>query len=159
MTVRTQVQSLEGATLSLSAGLPATYDTAGYTTVIVWTAIGQVESYGSHGLTSSVNTFTPVDTGVIAKTKGTKDYGNMSLVIGCVPGDTGQTLIATASESKARYSAKITYPLGDGESTAETHFLDVLVTKREFQDGSANDIRKISVDFAVCRKPVEVAAT
>lgn len=160
MTQRTDVQSLEGATLSLSAELPVTYDSAGYTdTGIDWTVIGQVENYGNHGMTANVPTFTPVDTGVVTKMKGSKDYGNMTLMIGNVPSDAGQILVATASESKNRYSAKIIYPLGDGEVTPETHYLDVLVTKREFQDGAVNDVRKLGVDLAICRKPVEVAAT
>jgi hypothetical protein len=157
---RINTQSLEGATLALSAELPATYDSAGYTdTGIDWTLVGKVSNFGEHGVTSQVNTFTPVDTGVVEKSKGSKDYGNMQLAIGYVPGDAGQALALAAAESKSRYSARITYPLGDGEVTAESHYLEVLVTKAVNTEGGANDTRMLNVECAICRKPVVVAAT
>lgn len=160
MTQRTNVQSMELAVLAISATLPATYDAGGYgATTITYTACGQIENFGSHGLTNSVNTFTPVDTGITFKTKGSKDYGKKTIVLGDVPVDAGQVILLAASESKARYSAKVTYPLGEGESTPEIHYLDVLITKYEHSDGAVNDIRKATVDLEICRKPVIVAAT
>src|SRR3954470_6770148 len=108
MTQRTVVEGLSGAVLSISATLPATYDQAGYgATTVVFTAVGQVENYGNHGVTAAVTEFVPVDTAVITKIKGAKNYGTMSLSIGNVPGDAGQAIVKTASESTARYSVKI----------------------------------------------------
>lgn len=160
MTQRTGVQTMLGATLSLSATLPETYDAAGYaSTDFTWTEIGEIENHGNHGGTKTIIEFTPVDTGVVTKLPGGKNYGNKSLMVGYIPGDAGQAMIETAFESTARYSAKITYPLGDGEVTNEIHYLDVIVAKKEYQDGAVNDVRKISVDLAVCRKPIVVAAT
>lgn len=160
MTRRTDIQSLEGATISISAELPVTYNSAGYTdTGIDWTAIGKVENYGNHGVKATMTTFTPVDTGVTEKVKGSKDYGSMNLVLGDVPSDAGQVIIAAAAESKAHYSIKIQYALGDGEVTAETHYLDVLVMSYENQDGAVNDTRKRNVELAICKAPVVVDAT
>lgn len=160
MAARTNVQSMELAVLAISATLPATYDAAGYgATTIVYTAVGQVENYGDHGIVAQTNTFIPVDTGVVWKTKGTKDYGKMSFTLGDVPSDAGQVIIAAAAESKAHYSLKLTYPLGDSEATNEIHYIDVLVSGAQWKAGAANDIRKYAVDCEVCRKPVVVAAT
>lgn len=160
MTQRTVVQSLAGATLAISANLPLTYDAAGYAdTDLVFTEVGEIENYGNHGVVANITEFTPVDTAVVTKLKGSKNYGTMNLVIGHVPSDAGQVILATASESNLHYSAKITYPLGDGEVTPEIHYLDVMVASREFQDGSVNDVRKAAVALALCRRPVEVAAT
>ncbi|MBK8916358.1 MAG: hypothetical protein IPM64_17475 [Phycisphaerales bacterium] len=160
MTVRTNVQSLKGAALALSATRPATFDAAGYSdTDIAWSTIGEVENYGNHGMQAQIITFTNVADAVVQKLKGSKDYGTMALTIGHVPGDAGQALAATASESQNRYSARITYPLGDGEVTQEIHYLDVLVASREFQDGEVNSVRKLAVALAICKQPVEVAAT
>ena len=83
----------------------------------------------------------------------------MSLTLGNLPSDAGQDIVETAVESNNRYSVKVTYPLRAGESTPEIHYLDGLVTKREFQDGSVDDVRKLAVDFEICRKQVVVAAT
>lgn len=160
MTARTNVQSMSGATLALSANLPVTYDAAGYAdTDLVWSVVGEVENYGEHGVQAQIIEFTNVADAVVQKIKGSKNYGTMSLQIGNVPADAGQALIATASESNNRYSARITYPLGDGEVTPEIHYLNVLVASRSFQDGAVNDVRKLAVALALCRKPVEVAAT
>lgn len=152
MVQRTVVNSTAGATLAISATLPATYDAAGYgATAITYTAVGEVENYGQHGMTAAVTEFTPVDTAVVAKVKGSKNYGTKSLTIGSIPGNAGQIILAAASESNARYSVKITYP------DTSIHYLDVLVSKYDQVDGAVNDVQKLTVDLAICRKPVIVA--
>jgi len=156
----TILHTMSGATVAISATLPATYDAAGYAASgTTYTTIGQVENYGNHGVTANVSTFIAVADGVTQKFKGAKNYGTMSVTLGNLPSDAGQDIVETAVESQNRYSVKITYPVRTGESTGEIHYLDVLVTKREFQDGAVDDVRKLSVDFEVCRKPVIVAAT
>lgn len=155
----TIVQSMTGATLALSAELPATYDAAGYVdTGIDWTVIGEVENFGDHGVERQILTFIAVDDGVVQKLPGSKDYGSMQVVLGNIESDAGQDLLATASESQNRYSVRITYPLRDGESTAAKHYLDVIVGSFRFQDGDANAVRRINANMAICRAPVKVAA-
>jgi hypothetical protein len=160
MTAPTVVQSLAGAIISISAGLPTSYDAAGYAeTDIVWTPIGQVENLGNHGGSKTITPFTPIDTAVVTKVGGSKDYGTMSLVLGNVAGDAGQILLKTAFEAtNTHYSVKIVYA-DTGAVTPETHYLDVIVSRNENQDGAANDVRKLAVDFAICRKPIVVDPT
>lgn len=156
----TVLQTLAGATLALSATLPATYDAAGYgATGTVYTTVGNVEDFGEHGGEKAVSTFTAVADSVVQKFPGSVNYGTMQLVIGNLPSDTGLDLIDTAFASRNRYSAKISYATRTGESTAEIHYLDVLVTRRVWQDGSVDNVRRVSVTFEVCRAPVVVAAT
>ena len=156
----TTIQTTSGTTVAISASLPATYDSSGYgATGITYTAIGNVEDVGEHGGTAQITEFTPVDTGIVQKIKGSINYGALNLMIGQVSSDAGQDIIDAAFASKNRYSLKITYPVRTGESTAEIHYLDVLVTKRTWQDGSANTVRKLAATFEVCRAPVVVAAT
>lgn len=148
---REVVESLAGATLGITATLPDTYDQAGYeSTDLVFTSVGEIEDYGNHGVSAAITEFTPVDTAVTAKVKGSKNYGNMSLMIGHKPADAGQVILKAASESNNHYSVKITYPDG------EVHYLDVLVSKYENQDGAVNNVQKAAVDLAICRKPIEV---
>lgn len=152
MAQRTVINSLAGATLSISASLPATYDAAGYAaTTVVFTAVGEVENFGNHGVTATVTEFTPVDTSTVAKVKGSKNYGTMSITLGDIPGNAGQVLLRAASESTAHYSVKLTY------ADTSVHYMDVLVSKYEDQNGSVNDVIKIGCDMAICRKPVIVA--
>ena len=152
MVQRTIINSAAGATLAISASLPATYDAAGYgATTITYTAVGEVENFGQHGMTAVVTEFTPVDTAIVTKVKGSKNYGTKSLTIGSIPGNAGQVILKAASESSNRYSVKITYP------DTSVHYLDVLISKYDQVDGAVNDIQKITCDLAVCRAPVIVA--
>lgn len=152
MAQRTVINSLSGATLAITAALPATYDAAGYgATTITWTTIGTIENFGNHGGTKTITEFTPVDTATVAKVGGSKNYGTMSLVCGSIPGDAGQVLLETAFEApNTHYSVKLTYP------DTSIHYLDVIVAKYEHQDGAVNDVLKLAVDLAICRKPVVV---
>jgi len=153
MPARSVVEALAGATLAISATLPETYDQVGYeSTDMIFIPVGEIENYGNHGVAATITPFTPVDTAVIAKVKGSKDYGTMVLTLGNLPSDAGQAIVRAASESNNHYSVKVTYPDG------VLHYIDVLVSKFEYQDGAVNDVQKIGVEFAVCRKPVEVAA-
>ena len=160
MAERTVLQTMSGATIGISATLPATYDAAGYgATAMVYSTIGQIEDHGSHGVKSNIVTFAAVADAVLQKYKGVKDYGTQTLMVGCLPSDAGQDIAEAAAESQNRYSVKITYPVGTGESTPEIHYLNVLVGSFEWQDGSVDNILKVSMDFAICRKPVVVPAT
>jgi hypothetical protein len=154
MAAPTTVQTLSGATLAISAATPATYDQAGYSaTTMVYTLISSIENFGNHGVTATITEFTDIATATVTKAKGSKNYGTMSMTLGSIPSDAGQAMLDTASESNARYSAKLTYPSG------AIHYMEVLVAKAEFQDGAVNDVQKRNVDLAICRKPVVVPAT
>lgn len=160
MTTPTVVQSLAGATISISATLPDTYDATGYaSTDIVWTTVGEIENFGEHGGTKTITEFTPVATATVAKVGGSKNYGTMALTIGNLAGDAGQALLRTAFEAtNTHYSIKIEYS-DAGATTNEKHYLDVIVAKCSNADGAVNDVRKLMVDLAVCRKPVIVNPT
>lgn len=160
MSEGTVLQTMSGATLGISASLPATYDASGYgATSITYTTVGSVEDFGEHGGQAQVSNFVAVADGVVQKFKGSIDYGSMNVMLGQVSSDAGQDLIDTAFASKNRYSIKVTYPSRTGESTAEIHYLDALVTKRAWQDGAVDNVRKVSVTLEICRAPVVVAAT
>jgi hypothetical protein len=151
MTQRTVIESGAGTRVGISASLPVTFDTAGYD-VLIFTPIGQVETPGSHGVTAAVTKFTPIDTGVVAKVKGSKDYGVLSLSMANLPSDPGQAILKTASEapSSTHFSIELRYP------DDEYHYFDVICSKFEYVDGAANDVQKINCDLEICRKPVIV---
>lgn len=151
MTARTVIQALSGAVLSITATLPDTFDQAGYeSTDLVWTPIGEVENYGNHGMRANIIEFTPVDTAVVTKVKGSKNYGTMALMLGHLPANAGQVILAAAAESNAHYSVRIVYDDG------EIHYLDVLVAAHENQDGTVDDVQRLAVDLAICKQPVRV---
>lgn len=156
----TILQTMAGAVMSVSASLPVTYDAAGYAdTDIVYTPVGEIEDHGGHGGSANIPTFTAVDDAIVQKFKGSKNYGTKSVVLGYLPSDAGQDILAAAFESQNRYSIKIAYPLRQGETTGEIHYLDALISSFAYSDGPVDSIRKANVGMEICRQPVVVAAT
>lgn len=153
MAAHSVVVTNSGTTLAISATLPATYDAAGFgATTTTYTAVGQVEDHGAHGVSANITKFTPCDTAVVTKAKGSKDYGSKSLTLGNIASDAGQVIMKAASESSSHYAVKITY--ADGE----IHYLDVVVSHYEYNDGSVDSNRTIKCTLELCRAPVIVAA-
>lgn len=149
---RTTVESLTGATYAISAALPATYDSTGYAaTTQVYTEIGSVESVTQYGSKRAVSTFMPIK-GAVQKTKGSPDYGAMTVTYGDVPTDAGQIICLAAEASPNHYSLKITY--ADGE----VHYLDILSSSYEYEGSKAGDVKKIGTIMNICKAPVVVAA-
>lgn len=154
MAAHTVPVSNSGTTIAVSASLPATYDAAGYSAVgMTYTPIGDVDDHGSHGVSANIVKFTPVDTATVNKAKGTKDYGTKTVRVANVAGDAGQVILKAASESTAHYSFKVTY--ADGE----IHYLDAIVSKYEYNDGTVDNVRTVGCTLEICRAPVIVAAT
>ena len=154
MTAPTTVQSLAGATLAVSAVLPATFDSAGFAaSSMVYTPVGDVEDFGDHGLTRTITKFTPVDTATVVKRPGSKDYGQMNLKIGNVPSDAGQAILRAAVETNNPYAFKMTYPSG------EIHYLSALVMSFVNVDGTVDNIQRVTVALDLDKQPVIVAAT
>ncbi len=151
-TARTTVESLTGATYSICATLPTTYDAAGYgLTSLVYTAIGSVETVTSYGSKRAVNNFIPIN-GAVQKIKATPDYGTLSMTYGDVPTDAGQIIVKAAEASPNHYSIKITY--ADGE----VHYLDVICSSYEYGGAKAGDPKTVLATLNVCMAPVIVAA-
>jgi hypothetical protein len=53
------VRSSAGSTLSMSAGIPATFNVAGYT-ALTWTAVGEVTDLGEFGREFNLITHNPL---------------------------------------------------------------------------------------------------
>ncbi len=157
MAAPTDIQTLAGATLAVSATEPATFDAAGFgSTAMTYTAIGKIEDFGQHGLTRAVQKLTPVDTGVVIKRTGSKDYGNMTLKIGRLASDGGQVILKAASESNNPYAFKLSYA---GGTTPEIHYLNGVISSFVYNDGTVDTIETITVVLELDHAPVIVAAT
>ena len=94
MAYATTPQSIKTATLHVSDDLPATEDQAGYEDVaVVYTAVGEVIDLGSLSDETSLITYTPVETGVVRKLKGSRNYGSQTIQYARVFGDAGQVIL------------------------------------------------------------------
>jgi len=113
MTVRTSA----GTTLKVTASAPATFNSAGYTTLFttspVPATVGEVTDLGEFGREFALVTHNPVGTRGTQKFKGSFNEGTMSLSLGLDTDDAGQIIMKAASLSDSDYSFMVTTQNGD----------------------------------------------
>lgn len=99
-----------GTTIGLSAAQPATYNEAGYE-ALTFTTIGSVTDLGEiPSRVYELVTLYYVASRGQAKAKGGYTLGSQTITFAIDSGDTGQTLVDTATESDNAYSVKISHP-------------------------------------------------
>lgn len=102
-----------GATLGISATLPATFDATGFN-ALTHTLIGQVTDIGGDiGRTYNVVTFNPLGSRSTKKLKGSYNSGSMTVSLGIDNDDAGQILALAALNSDNNYAFKLTRQNGD----------------------------------------------
>lgn len=113
MTVRTSA----GTTLKVTASAPATFNSAGYTTLFtaspVPATVGEITDLGEFGREFALVTHNPVGTRGTQKFKGSFNEGTMTLSLGLDTDDAGQIIMKAASLSDADYSFMVTTQNGD----------------------------------------------
>lgn len=95
-----------GTTISISAVLPATYDSAGFA-ALTFTTIGEITDAGEYGKTYNLVSHNPLGDRKTYKFKGSYNNGSMTLQMGRVPDDAGQTILLAALDSDNSYSIKV----------------------------------------------------
>jgi hypothetical protein len=108
MTVRTSATT----TLAISAGVPATFNNAGYV-ALSYTAVGEVTNFGEFGREFTLVTHNPVASRGTQKLKGAFNEGSIALQLGLDTDDAGQILMKAASASDSLYAFRITTANGD----------------------------------------------
>jgi len=145
------IASFTDTKYSISIALPATYDAAGYAAVTPWVLIDRVSDFPTYGSKRDVAKWTPIRGGV-EKVKSAPDYGEGDMVMGDMPLDPGQVIVAAAEASQNHYSLKIEYPDG------EIHYCDVIVAGWSLSPAKAGEFKTRTATLGFNRKPVEVAA-
>lgn len=106
------VRSSAGSTIKISAGIPATFNSAGYAALTL-TNIGEVTDLGEFGRVYNLVTHNPLGTRGTTKLKGSFNEGTISMQVGLDTDDAGQILAKTASLSDADFSFEIMTQNGD----------------------------------------------
>lgn len=101
-----------GSTLRISASQPATYDAAGYSSV-VGSLVGEVTDMGEFGRENNLVTHNPLANRATQKFKGSFNLGQLTIQLALDTDDTGQILCKTASTSDANYTIIIQTQNGD----------------------------------------------
>ena len=106
------VKSTATTTLKISAGVPATFDAAGYA-ALSYTAVGEITNFGEFGREFNLVTHNPIATRGTQKLKGSFNEGQLALQLGLDTDDAGQILMKAAALSDSLYAFLITTANGD----------------------------------------------
>lgn len=102
-----------GILFKISAGVPATFNTAGYA-ALSWTTVGEVTDVSGFGVTWTNQTGNQLALRGTQKKKAVRDPGSLELTLNLDTDDAGQVIMKTARDSAtAIYAAQILMPGGD----------------------------------------------
>lgn len=136
------IQSVAGASIAISAGLPATFNAAGYD-ALTFSVIGEVTDLGEFGRVYELIRHNPINTRATRKLKGSYDEGQISMVVGLDNDDAGQILAKTASLSDADYSFQVV----DQEGNQYYFLAKVMSFRRRF--GTVNNIVSATIQLEI----------
>lgn len=95
-----------GTIVSVSATAPATYDATGFA-ALTWSICGELADLPSFGSEAALATHTPLRTGIVAKRRGSLNYGSVTLTMALSDFDAGQTILSTKGGAVAGVSASV----------------------------------------------------
>ena len=140
-----------GTTLGISAVLPATYNAAGFA-LLSFTDIGEITDMGEFGREYALVTHNPLGDRRTVKRKGSYNDGALTMSLGRVPSDAGQTLLRTACNDDDSYAFVVT--LQDGTK----QYFSGQVMSYTTSVGSVDQITGASVMVEIDNDIIEVAA-
>lgn len=100
------IVSSVGTVVSVSASAPATYNSTGFA-ALTWSPCGELAELPAFGAEAALATHTPLATGIVAKRRGSLNYGSVALTMAVSDTDTGQTVLQDAAETAAGTDAQV----------------------------------------------------
>jgi hypothetical protein len=104
--IMSDIVSSVGTIVSVSTFAPTTYDAAGFA-ALTFSTCGELAELPSFGAEAALATHTPLATGVVAKRRGSLNYGSVALTMAVSEEDTGQAVLQEAAESGAGADALV----------------------------------------------------
>lgn len=143
--------TLAGTIVSVSAGVPATYNQIGFE-ALAYTQVGEVSNLGDRGRTYEDVSYNTLGERGTVHLKGTYDEPETTFEMISARVDSGQVIMKAASQSDANYAFKVQYQNGEVDYFQAKVFGFVTV------GGEANTVRTVSANIRVDRQGVvEVA--
>jgi hypothetical protein len=149
------VNTAAGTRISIGPKAGRDLNKAGYE-ALTFVEVGEVEDAGEFGDASNPVTFTALADRRTRKFKGTRDAGDMTLVIGFDAGDAGQIALIAAEQddSPSDFAFKVEFNDGDPDATptAIPNTIKYFVGKAmsfKLNTGNADNIVRANVPVAV----------
>lgn len=125
-------------------------DTSTYPSLTGWVEIGEVESVGEFGDSSSPITFTSLSAARVRKRKGARDAGDVSIVCANIPGDPGQEAAIAAEGTKFRYAFKVVAADAQSDDFTDSEFyFGALVMSKRANVGQSNAVNKRTFNLGI----------
>ena len=149
------IVSSVGTVVSVSVTAPATYDATGFA-ALTWSACGELADLPAFGAEAALATHTPLKTGIVAKRRGSLNYGSVALTMAVSDDDAGQTILQDAAEAAAGTDAQVAVKvlLVNGE----IQYFTAQVMSYKVNVGNADAITMAEVTLEIDNKVIKVAA-
>lgn len=148
------IVSSVGTIVSVSANAPATYNSTGFA-ALTWAACGELAELPSFGAEAALATHTPLSTGIVAKRRGSLNYGSVALTMALSDDDTGQTILQDAAEAAAGTDAQVSVKVE--LVNGETQYFTAQVMSYKVNVGNADAITMAEVTLEIDDSIVKVA--
>jgi hypothetical protein len=146
------IHTAAGTKFSISAGVPATFDGAGYL-ALTYTEVKEVTNIPDFGPTTNVVSYNPLSDVITKKLKGSVNTGSGSLEFAALSTDAGQALVKTASAYNApAYSVKIE------EQDGAISYYRAIFTSYSKKIGTIDNVVMISSNLELTTVVIDVAA-
>lgn len=149
------VVSSVGTVVSVSNSSPATYNAAGFA-ALVWSACGELAELPAFGAEAALATHTPLRTGIVAKRRGSLNYGSVTLTMALSDDDAGQTVLQAAAEAAAGEDAQVAVKVA--LVNGEIQYFTAQVMSYKTNVGNADAITMAEVTLEIDNAVVKVAA-
>ncbi|GGA81254.1 hypothetical protein GCM10011491_05660 [Brucella endophytica] len=114
-----------------------------------WTQINNLESVGTFGDTATEITFDDIGRNRTQKLKGTRNAGNLEMVLGIDYADDGQIALIAAERTIHDYAFRVVFndaPVGG--SPSERYFIAKVMSAAEHLD-TANNVAKLNATLGI----------
>lgn len=149
------ITSSVGTAVSVSAASPATYDAAGFT-ALTWSLCGELAELPAYGAEAALATHTPLKTGIVAKRRGSVNYGSLTLTMAVSDADAGQAILRTKAEAAAGTDATVSVKVALVEG--DVQYFTGQVMSYKVNVGNADSITMAEVTLEIDNSVVTVSA-
>jgi len=136
-----------GASLGISAALPASYDGTGYA-ALTFTTVGEITNIGEFGREYNLVSHNPLASRGTKKAKGSFNNGSLSPALALDESDAGQVLMRAAAASDNPYALLITASNGD------KYYMAGLVMTFKPNFGGVDDVVTASSTIEIDHNPI-----
>lgn len=147
------IVSSVGTGVSVSNAAPATYNSTGFA-ALTWALCGELAELPAFGAEAALATHTPLKTGIVAKRRGSINYGSVALTMAVSDTDAGQTILQAAAEAAAGADAQVSVKVA--LVTGEVQYFTAQVMSYKVNVGNSDAITMAEVTLEIDNSVVKV---